>query len=86
MYLQIETDKTKILAKKSIGAEYSYWLYDDNLTDKYMLLYINGKYGLINYIHICHPDDFILEEIEQEFKDFYFDYDLLKTIKRTGEY
>ena len=81
----MEVDKSKLLAESELDGEHCYWLYDDNLTDRYMLLYIGEKQGVINYIHICYPDNFVLEHIEQEFKNSYFNYDLLETIKQSGE-
>ena len=85
MKFQIEVDKSKLLAESELDGEHCYWLYDDNLTDRYMLLYIGEKQGVINYIHICYPDNFVLQHIEQEFKNSYFNYDLLETIKQSGE-
>ena len=86
MKYQIEIDDPKILAEKYFKGKIYRWIYNSVLTDNYQLIFVEIEKDTINYIHICHPDDFILEDIEQSFKEFYFDYDLLKIIEATGEY
>jgi len=85
MKYQIKVDDSKILAENYIDGKIYRWIYDSGLTDDRMLVFLEIEKNKINYIHICHPDNFILEGIEESFKNSYFNYDLSKSIKQQGE-
>ena len=79
MKYQIKVDDSQILAEKYFDGKIYRWIYDSGL-----LVFLKIEKNKINYIHVCHPDDFILEEIEESYKDSYFNCDLSTSIKQQG--